>query len=424
MKASLFGVLFGILVSVAPVSADDWPAFRGPSGNGSSSEKKAPTTWAPDKNIKWKAPLPRPGNGSPIVSNGRVFVSCAEDADGKERSLYCFDRKDGKKLWVKTVSYKFGSKDDPNGDTVHGTNPHCSGTPASDGKIVVVWHNSAGLHAYDFEGKELWNRDLGEFRHIWGHGTSPVLHDGKVFLNSGPGKRVFMTAINPADGKTLWETEEPHQGPDSSFNEIKKYKGSWSTPLVVKVGGKEQLVCAMPTRLVAYNPSDGKILWWCEGIRPGPGDLMYSSPVVSGDIAVVIGGFGGAGFGARLGGAGDVTKSNQVWRNAKFPQSIGSGVAVGDHVYVPFEGSLECLDPKTGKSAWREAGRFWGSAVLAGGLLYVTDQKGTTVVVKPNPEKAEVVAKNELGESSNSTPAVSNGEIFIRTFKNVYCIGE
>jgi outer membrane protein assembly factor BamB len=432
MSLKSCGVAVALLCSFGLSQADDWPAFRGPSGNGISAEKAAPIEWSATKNVKWKAALPRKGNGSPIVSNGRVFVTCVEDEEavGKKRSLYCFDRKDGKKLWVKTVEY---AKADEKGneDTTHGTNPHCNSTPAADGKVVVAWHSSAGLHAYDFEGKELWKRDLGEFRHIWGSGTSPIIHDGKVILNSGPGKKVFMGAFNLADGKTIWEMEEPSKGDDPSYNEDKKYKGSWSTPIVVKVGGQEQILCAMPTRVVAYAPADGKILWWCEGIRAGPGDrtyagdLTYSSLVVAGDICVVVGGFGGAGFGVRLGGTGNVTATHQVWRNAKNPQSIGSGVVVGDHIYMPFEGPITCLDPKTGKTVWKERGSYWGSAVSVGGRIYLTDQKGATVVFKPNPERLELIGKNELGdEGSNSTPAVSDGQIFIRTFKNLYCIGE
>jgi outer membrane protein assembly factor BamB len=401
--------------------ADDWPAFRGPAGDGISSDKAVPAEWGPAKNMKWKVPLPYRGNGSPIVSNGRIFVTCPEDGEGKKRSLYCFDRKDGKKLWVATVDFGKATE-------THSTNPHSSSTPVSDGKHVVAWHDSAGLFCYDFEGKELWKKNLGEFDHIWGAGTSPILHDGKVILNTGPGKRVFVTAISVADGKTLWETEEPCPGPDSSYNDEtpeKKYKGSWGTPVIVTSGGAEQVVCTMPTRILGYSLADGRILWSCEGIRPAPGDLAYSSPVIAGEVAVVIAGFGGPGFGVKLGGSGDVTKTNQLWRNQKYPQSIGTGVHVEGSVYLPFEGFIQCMDPKTGKSLWRErGGTFWGSAVVASGRIYITDQKGTTWVLKPNPEKLEVVAKNELGEMSNSTPAVSDGQIFIRTHKSLWCFGE
>ena len=422
MKPTWVALIFAAAIPLTAL-ADDWPAWRGPAGNGTSAEKTAPNTWGPDKNIKWKAELPQKCNGSPIVSNGRVFVSCPEDTEGKERSLYCFDRTDGKKLWVRTVSYPFGK----DVDMIHDTNTHCSGTPAADGKVVVVWHNSAGLCAYDFDGKELWTRDLGEFRHMWGHATSPVIHGGRVILNSGPGKSVFLTALSLADGKTIWKAEEPSKGEDSSHNELKQPKGSWSTPILVNVEGKEQIVCTMPTRVVAVDPESGKTLWWCEGIRPSKGDLSYSSPVAAGDTLIAIGGYGGAAFAVRMGGSGDVTASRQLWRRPQNPQSIGSGEVVGGHAYMPFENQIECVDPKSGKALWQDRGgkgSYWGSIVLAAGRLYVTDQGGATVVFKPNPEKFELVSRNELGERSNSTPAISNGEIFIRTHKHLYCIAE
>jgi len=421
MKTNLIGVAVGLLACAGILSADDWPAFRGAAGNGISSEKSAPSTWAADKNIKWKVALSQPGNGSPIVSNGRVFIAGSEDKEGKRRSLACYDRKDGKQVWVKTIEF---GKEMP----THDTNTHSPSTPASDGKSVVVWHGSAGLHCYDFDGKSLWSRDLGEFEHMWGEGTSPVIHDGKVFLNTGPGKKkVFVAAFKLATGETIWEKEEPYKG-DGNRNEDNQFMGSWSTPLVVKVEGKDQLICLMPLRVVAYAPEDGKLLWSCEGNRFKNGDLAYSSPSLVGDVLIAYSGYGGPGLGVKVGGSGDVTATNRVWRNPSSPQSIGSGVSLDGYLYMPFAGAnvIDCIDPKTGKSVWREKqkGAFWGSIVVAGGKAYVTDQKGRTVVFKPSPEKFEPIAVNELGENSNSTPAISNGEIFIRTFKGLYCIAE
>lgn len=416
MSARLLGVAVAVLVSAGTSSADDWPAFRGPAGNGISSEKSAPTTWAPDKNIKWKVALPQPGNGSPIVSNGRVFVAGIEDKEGKKRTLHCFDRKDGKQLWVKTIDF---GKEMP----THETNPHSPSTPAADGKKVVVWHGSAGLHCYDFEGKALWSRDLGVFDHMWGEGTSPVIHEGRIFLNSGPSKKkVFVAAFKLDTGETIWEKEEPFKGTGEK-NEEDQYLGSWATPLVVN----GQVICAMATRLVAYAPEDGKVLWFSEGNRFNNGELSYSSPVVAGDIVVTVGGYGGPSMGVKLGGSGNVTETHRVWRNPKNQQSIGSGIVVDGYLYIPWDAtSMDCIDPKTGKQVWRgrTKGPAWGSLVYAGGHAYVTDKKGRTTVFKPNPEKLEVVATNELGEDSNSTPAISDGQIFIRTFKHLYCIAE
>lgn len=401
--------------------AADWPAFRGPQGNGISEETTAPLQWS--KNVKWSAALPQAGNGSPIVSGGFVFVSCAEDVKGHQRSLYCFDRKTGEKAWVQTVTY---DKDDP----THETNMYGGSTPAADGKRVVVWHSSAGLYCYDFQGHELWQKDLGEFKHIWGYGSSPVIHDDRVILHTGPGKQIFVAAYSLADGKELWKTDELFKG-DGSYRAKegiydKAYMGSWATPLLARIDGKLQAICTMPTRVVGYDVADGKILWWCEGLRASQGDLAYSSPVLAGNVCVVTGGFGGPSLAVKLGGAGDIT-SQRLWRKDANPQSIGTGVVVDGYLYRPNAGpgTLECIDPQTGDVKWTErASTYWGSIVYVAGRCYVTGQDGVTLVFKPSPQKFELLAKNSLGEGSNSTPAISDGEFFLRTMKTLHCIGQ
>ncbi len=413
-------IALAALVS-GPLYGDDWPGFRGRAGNGISNESSAPVTWSANQNIKWKAPLPRPANGSPIVSNGRVFVTSAQDDDGRKRSLLCFDRNDGKELWTHTVDF---AKTMP----THKTNPYCGTTPAANGEVVVVWHASAGLVCLDFEGKELWSRDLGEFEHIWGYGTSPVIYKDRVILHTGPGVRNFVAAFDLQTGKTIWEADEQHQGKDSSSREDGKYKGSWCTPIIANVDGADQVICTMPTRVVAFDPIDGGVIWTCDGIRGPKGDLSYSSPLLGESVLVSIGGFSGPGLGVRLGGHGNITDSNRLWRNESNPQSIGSGVFLDGYIYRPnasSPGTLECLDPKTGKVVWTErSGSSWGSVVYAAERCYLTNQDGTTQVFVPNPDKYESLASNRLGEPSNSTPAVSDGQIFIRTFGHLYCIGE
>lgn len=394
----------------------DWPAFRGPAGTGIADDNDVPLHWSSDENIKWKSPLPGPGDSSPVVSGERVFVTCANKS-GKRRGLYCFDRKNGEQLWSKIVEF---DGEEP----THETNPYCGSSPAADGRRVVVWHGSAGLHCYDYDGRPLWSRDLGNFRHIWGHGSSPVFYNDRILLNCGPGKRTFITAIDAATGETIWQTDEPG-GDDGQDRPGQKpiWVGSWSTPVVTQVDGRDQIIVSLPHRVQAYDPDNGQIIWSCSGL----GDLVYTSVVVGDGVGAALGGFYGPAIGFKLGGSGDMTEQNRLWRVAdKNPQRIGSGAILNGHLYLIDEpGQMECIDIKTGQATWKGrlgADKVWASIVAAADRLYVTSQAGTTYVVVANPERFELLAKNELGEPSNSTIAISDGQLFLRTFDSLVCV--
>ena len=173
--------------------AEDWPSWRGPQGNGYSSDTGFPLRWSDSEHVKWKVGLPGPGNSTPIVIGQRVFVSCASN-EGRRRSLICFDRSTGRLLWQQDVDY---DEDEP----THPSNPYCSSSPVTDGQRVIVWHGSAGLHAYDIDGAKLWSLDLGKFEHVWGNGSSPVLFEELVILNAGPGLRAFLVAVDKKTGE-------------------------------------------------------------------------------------------------------------------------------------------------------------------------------------------------------------------------------
>jgi outer membrane protein assembly factor BamB len=408
------------VVLAAPVTAADWPAFRGPGLQGIAADTRAPVAWGDDQNVKWKVALARPGNGSPIVVAGRVFVTSAEDADGRKRSLYAFDADTGKQLWVRTVEV---DKTFP----THDTNPYGGTTPVSDSGRVVVWHASAGLHCYDMDGKPRWSRDFGEFRHMWGYGTSPIVHNQRVILHSGPGQRVFVAALELDSGKSIWEHHEPLDD-EPEFNKQGKYYGSWTTPVIATFQGREQIIVTLPTRVVALDPASGQLIWWCYGVRHAKGDLAYSSAVIVGDVCVVTGGFNGAGFAVRLGGTGDVTATHRLWRKESNPQSIGSGVAVAGLVYRPNAGpaTIDCLEPTTGKVRWtgRAGVGYWSSIIKVGELLYAIDQDADTTIFRPNPDRFEIVATNKLDATTNATPAAANGRLYLRTDALLYCVGE
>jgi len=415
-----FRALYAVILAasiVLPAAGEDWPCFRGPNRDGRSAGT-APLQWSQEKNVKWSIKLPRPGNSSPIVIGDRVLLTCAEDPTGVNRSLYCFDRANGKQQWVQTVKYDVK-------EPTHGTNPYCAATPASDGKVVVVWHGSAGLHCYDLAGKSVWSVETGPRRQIWGYGSSPIIHHGVVYLNCGPGVGHHVLAVNLADGKELWKIEEPLAA-DDKFPQSKGWIGSWSTPTVARINGQEQLLIFQPRQVNAHDLTTGKILWSAQGA----GDLAYTDVMIAPEagIGLALAGYGGAGIGFSLGAPPDGAAGKQLWRTTeKPPQRIGSGVIVGNHVYLPSEPSIQCIDITTGKIVWshRQPGAsYWSSIVSAEGRLYATTQKGTTLVFAPDPTGFKLLATNDLGESTNATPAISNGQMFIRTAQKLWCIGE
>jgi outer membrane protein assembly factor BamB len=411
-------VRLGLLwLAVVRTAAGDWPAFRGLDGNGIAQEKQAPLHWDPTNHVRWKAPLPGPGNSSPIVSRGRVFVTCAE-SEGKKRNLYSFDRRMGEKLWMRTVEFT-------NAEPTHRSNPYCGSTPVSDGEHVIVWHGSAGVYCYRFDGTQVWRKDLGAVRHEWGYASSPILHRGKVILNFGPGSRTFLVALDLKTGSILWKHEEPG-GLDATD---KRMVGSWSTPMVVNVDGRDQILCSMATRVIACDPETGSLLWFCEGLGSDKVDLVYATPVVSGGIGVAFTGWvNGPTMGFKLGGSGNVTTTNRLWLE-KQTQRLCSGVVVDGRVYIvnAGPGTAQCIECQTGKILWTErldGGESWGSITLAAGRCYVTSRRGVTTVFSPHPQKLEILATNNLGEPSNATPAISDSQIFLRTDAHLYCIAE
>ena len=419
-KPFLCGLSFLAAVSL---SAANWPEWRGPTQDGVTPETNLPTEWSATENVKWKTPLPDRGNSTPIVWEDKIFVTQAIEEGGK-RLLLCFNRADGKLLWQSGTVHKASEQS-------HDTNPQASPSPVTDGERVVAWFGSAGVFCYDLEGKELWKRDLGKQSHEWGYASSPVIHKDWVFLNFGPGENSFLIALDKKTGKTVWQVdvEEKHykDRSDGFRNQNSGVTGSWSTPIVINFEGREELIVSVPDKVQALDPKTGKVLWFARGLNP----LIYTSTVYSDGIVFANGGFHGPDMAVKVGGDGDVTDTHKLWEGGRTQNRLGSAVVKDGRAYlITMPGIVECIDLKTGKTVWEERVRgngpkndSWSSFVLSGDRLYILNQSGDTIILKAGPE-LEVIAKNSIGnELTNASLAVSDGELFIRTHKNLWCIG-
>lgn len=405
-KFCLAAVLL-VVFFVAPKLHAEWPGWRGPTGQG-FCEERIPHTWNGKEgtNIKWKIPLDLPGNSTPVIWGDKIFLTQANKG-GTIRSTLCFSRLDGKKLWQHDVPYEQKERN-------WNENWYCNASPSVDGERVVVSYASAGMFCYDLDGKPLWNRsDLGHWEHEYGNSSSPVIYQDTVILWCGPNKngRNFLLAVDKKTGKTVWERDEKG--------------GSWGTPLITKIEGKDQLLLGMPKKLKGFDPATGDELWYCDGLT----DLVYTSALFGNGVAVSMSGYTGAAIGVKLGGTGDIT-ANRLWQHPKNIQRVGSGMIIGDHVYMVEENTIpHCYELTTGKEVWevanRPGGTTWGSMLHAQGKLFIPLRNGDTLVLAANP-KYEVLGVNSLGggQQTNSSLAVSHGEIYFRTFSHLWCIGE
>ena len=428
-----------LLACLAPATlAENWPQWRGPQGDGTTGDT-APTQWSPEQNVAWRIDLPEAANSSPVVWGDRIFLT-QPVSDPPQRTLMCVDRANGDVLWQKGVKYA-------DEESTHRTNPYCSPSPVTDGERVIVWFGSAGVVCYDLDGNELWRRDLGKQQHMWGYGSSPILYGDLCILNFGPGMHEFLIALDKRTGEIAWrvnklslEEEQALSGPANNGNvDPSRYdenttlatmlRGSWTTPVIRKSGGRDELILTQTRRVAAYAPQTGDLLWQCGGYAP----LAYCSPIVGDDIVVALGGYDGASLAVLPGGSGDVTETHRVWHKPRDGAWLGTGIVHDNHAYVTdMSGILRCIDVRTGEVRWDERlkasggrGNTWGSTVQTGNdLMYVMNQAGDTFVFEPSPEGYQQLARNSLGEQTNSTPVITDGQVILRTQEGLWCIAE
>jgi hypothetical protein len=400
--------------------AADWPGFRGPGGVGVSDETGLPSTWSTGSNVAWKTELPGPGASSPAIVGDKVFVTCFRGADRSggtanlERVLVCANRADGKILWTVGVKAKSGE------DAYRGmlaTHGYASSTPVADGERVYVFYGRSGVLAYDLDGNELWRADVGDGRAPmgWGSAASPTLYKNTVIVNAGAECNA-MVGLDKATGKEVWKA-------DSSSLPM-----CWGTPVVVtSAEGRDDLVLLVPQEVWGFNPDTGKLRWYSHGINE---NAMCTSVVAKDGVVYAVGGRRGGAVAVRAGGRGDVNATHLVWQKS-IGSYVTSPVIVGEHLYwVNDNGIACCIKLADGETVYREridgAGSLYGSVTAADGKLFALSRSGSGIVLAAKP-KYELISLNKLDSDAgtfNCTPAVSDGQLLIRSDKYLYCLGK
>ncbi len=432
---AIAAVVFVVTITVSICQAQDWLRFRGSDGSGVSPESATTATeFSADKNLAWKVELPGAGASAPIIVGDKVILTCytgyGQDrrAPGNigdlKRHVICYNKKTGKKIWQNDFNNSVA--EDPfrgMGVPEHG---YASSTPVSDGKHVFVFFGKTGVMAFDLaNGNEVWKKSVGtgSGRMKWGSGASPVLHNDVLVVNASD-ENSNLVGLDKSTGEQVWKADD--------------ITNVWSTPLVVGDKDDAVMVFSIPSEVWGLNPKNGKLKWYSTN---GVSDMSVStSPVVSDNVVYAMGGRSGTAVAIKLGGKSDVTKSHTVWEG-KATGRIVSPIIVDKHIFGFSRGLATCLDAKSGEEVYKKrlpndpSGSAGGggrrgpssdycSPVSADGKIYQFVKSGTCYVIEASP-KFKVLAVNSLNDGSefNSTPAISEGKIYVRSNKNLYCIG-
>ena len=403
--------------------ANDWWQFRGPGSNGIVRDLKLPEVWGVDSNIKWKTNIPGEGWSAPVVVGKKVFVTTAVSSGKKDKSsdhawkVLCLDSESGNVLWTKeTLQGK------PRLGT-HRDNTYASETPATDGTRIVVYFGMMGVFCYDLNGQELWQKDIGNFpmKNEWGTSSSPIIHNGMVFLQADNEQKSFVIALDLSTGKEAWRKE-------------REEVSNWGSPIIWTNSLRSELVTAGKT-IRSYDPKDGTLLWQATSSVGG-----YSSTPSANSDLLVVGHQGRDGAGmmvVKAGAMGDISlkpgetgNSSILWSTTKFAPQRSSPLLVDDQIFLLAgrNGMMSCVDAKTGDVLYQDrlpdAGAFWASPWLYNGLVYCPDENGNTFVLKPGP-KLDLVRVNKLPEENSrywATSAASDGTLFIRSSNTLYAL--
>ncbi len=431
------------LSGVSVANAEDWPQWRGPLGTGVSNETGLPAKWTPEQ-AAWRAKLGGLGVSSPIVSGERVFVTSqagrsvrrpgnhptlargeeakaekplgTESAGGASEAtrtafvVEAFHRSDGRRLWQHRLDAEASLPE------VHEKHNLASPSPVTDGTLVFAWFGTGQLVALQAEsGKPVWQRHLGKdyspFEIQWGHGSSPTLYGDLVILLCDHQPASYLLALDKRSGEVRWKAERP------------KGTVSYNTPTVVRGPQGDEMIVNSTRRIDAYDPKTGALLWWVGQ------EHNFAIPVpahADGMLYMSRGYRSGPYMAVKMGGRGDVSATHVQWSMPTGAPYVSSLTLYEGLLYMANDaGIVTCLDPATGQKVWQERieGIFTASPVAADGKIYLQSETGDTIVLKAGREP-RVLERNPIGERSVASPAISKGQIFIRTDGHLVCIGK
>jgi len=440
-KFTALTVIVGFLTALAPADvyagsgSDYWPTWRGPSATGAAQKGNPPLTWSETENIKWKVKLPGQGSSSPVIWGQKIFFQTAVKTDVKSSDassdaqeeppfhggktttnvykfdVVCMDRNTGKIIWQKTAR-----KEMPH-EGHHPTGTFASYSPITDGKYVWASFGSWGAHCYDVKGNHKWSRDLGKMkiRNAFGEGASPAIAgDALIVLMDQEGDS-FVYALDKMTGKTIWKKSRDEAT-------------SWSTPVIVEVEEKLQVIINAANRIRSYDAKTGDVIWKCGGMTKN----VVPSPVAGFGKVFCTSGFRGSSLLAiELGRTGDLTDTDAIkWRVDEATPYVPSPLLYGDNIYVCSvnKGVVSCYEAETGKPNFVKKRldaikEIYASPTGAAGRIYFVSRKGKTQVIK-NSAKFEVLATNTLDDKFDASPAIVGDQIFLKGKKNLYCIAE
>jgi outer membrane protein assembly factor BamB len=412
MRWICLSLLFALLFVNPDARGENWTEFRGPTGQGIYAGKNLPTEWSTTKNVAWKTTIPGKGWSSPVLFDGRVYVTSAVPIEGsKDLALkaICLDAEKGTILWQTQVFRQDGA----NAPKIHGKNSHASPTPITDGKHLYVHFGHQGTACLDLKGKIVWSTTEHRYSPVHGNGGTPILVDNRLIFSCDGGDKQFIIALDTARGSVLWKT-------DRQSKVVQPF--SFSTPLAITVNGKTQIISPASGAVVAYDAADGAELWRAKyeggySVIPRPvfghGMIFISSGYNTPNVLAI-----------KTDGSGDVTASHIAWTLTKGAPHTPSLLMVGDELYVVSDrGLASCVDARTGKVHYQERvpGNYSASPFYADGKVYLQSEEGVTTVLKAGT-KHEVIASSDLKERTFASYAVADGAIYLRTETKLYRI--